>query len=119
MEFTSDSAKVGVMLITFETMTDRELMHALMELCTVLHIEPHESGRGNRFVVVSELFQDLRSQEEIPEYRVEFRTTGIPFENPEFEAKRLNSAGFGFVAIRQNVIRVPAIAMSYAANTPH
>lgn len=104
-----DSNLVGSFNLTYEMQTDRELVGALMGVCTVLHAEAHESGRGTRYIAASPLFQPLNEEEVVPEYRIEFRHAAT-FEDPEAQARRVDFGKFGFVAYRQTVVRVPTIS---------
>jgi len=113
-----DSNRIGKFNIMHEQLrngAERPMLQALFGLCVVLQVEDHESGRGKTYYAASELFQPLAEDEEIPEYRIEF-AAGVPFPNPEHEARRLNSGTFGFVAVRQNIVRVPPAQMHL---TPH
>jgi hypothetical protein len=105
----SDSNTLGNFSLTYEMQTDTELVRALMSLCKVLHAEPHESGRGTRYVAASALFQPLLEGEEIPEYRIEFRQDSAPFDTMEDECRALAHSGLRFAAFRQHIIRVPTI----------
>lgn len=114
------SNRIGSFNISHEWLNsgaDRPLLHALFGLCVVLHVEPNASGRGLTYIAASELFQELAEGEEIPEYRIEF-ACDMPFENPEREAQRLNSGAFGFVAIRQNIVRVPPAQLVFRPAVP-
>lgn len=95
----SGSNRIGRFQIVFEVLDDRALCEALFSKCVVLASEPHESGRGRGFIAASELFQELGEGEEIPEYRIEV---------DHLDGK------FTFRAIRQTIIRAPAIAFSHA-----
>lgn len=110
-----DSNQVGGFNLTYEMQKDRELVHALTGICTLLHVEPHESGRGTHYIASSPLFQTLNDGEDIPDYRIEFRHQAT-FEDPEAEARRVPSGNFGFVAYRQHVIRVPTLSTSMKAH---
>jgi hypothetical protein len=113
----SDSPRVGRFNLTYETLRDdREMCKALFSLCIVLAVEDHESGRGKTYTAASDLFQPLQEDEEIPFYRIEM-VCNQPFENPEREAQRVDSGPFGFVAIRQNIIRVPALSFTFQTRT--
>lgn len=115
-----DSNRIGKFNVPHETLHDgasRPMLQALFGLCVILSAEDHESGRGKTYIAASELFQELADGEEIPDYRIEF-AHDIAFPNAEHQARRLDSGEFGFVAVRQVVVRVPAIAMSTAARIP-
>ena len=110
--YQTDSNKVGSFNILFEKEPDTELMQALMDLCTVIHAFPHESGRGTTYVAISDLFEGIEDGEEVPQYRIEFRAPDQKFDRPDYEVRRLNSRRFGFVAIRNTIIRVPPLQIS-------
>jgi len=117
-----DSNRVGKFNIMHEQLhngAERPMLQALFGLCVVLDTQEHESGRGKTYYAASELFQPLAEGEEIPEYRIEFAAPGVPFPNPEHEARRLASREFGFVAVRQNIVRVPPAQMSYQPHVIH
>jgi len=114
--FYPDSNRLGQFLIAHETLrADSSMVGALIALFAVLHIEDHESGRGKVFTVAAKppmiALDELDDGEEIPQYRVEF-AYGRPFENPEWEARRINSGRFGFAFFRKIIVRVPVLAMS-------
>jgi hypothetical protein len=120
MEIFSSSDRVGKFKILHKSLgdpADQPLLQALMGLCIVLHVEEHESGRGKQYYASSVLFQPLLEGEEIPEYRIDFAFDSA-FPNPEHEAKRINNGAFGFVAIRQHIVRVPAAALAHAVKVP-
>ncbi len=115
-----DSNRIGKFNLAHELLRDgaaRPMLQALFGLCVVLEVEEHDSGRGKTYIGASELFQPLAEGEEIPEYRVEF-VCGMPFQNPEHEASRLESGAFGFVAIRQVIVRVPAAQLAHRIAAP-
>jgi hypothetical protein len=87
-----------------------ELVQALLATCKVLVDEPHESGRGRFILAASPLFQELVEGEEIPQYRIEAVRDGC-FEDAEKEARRVNSGLYGFIAVRQIIVRAPAIGV--------
>ena len=104
-----DSNRIGKFNITHETLRaggERPMLQALFGLCVILSTEPHESGRGTTYIAASDLFHALTEGEEIPEYRIEF-VHDQPFDREDREAARINSGKFGFVAIRQHIVRVP------------
>jgi hypothetical protein len=108
----TDSNRVGRLLIKHELLReDRALVGALLALCTVIHVEDHESGRGKAFIVACDAMDELAEGGNIPDYRVE-STYDQAFENPEWQQRRVDSGKFGFAFFRRIVIRVPAIAMS-------
>lgn len=115
-----DSNRIGKFKILHEALRDgtqRPMLKALFGLCVVLEASEHESGRGKEYIVASDLFQELKEGEEIPEYRIEMTQTR--FIDDDHEARRLNSGAFGFVAIRNFILRVPAIAVHAAAKNLH
>jgi len=108
----SDSNRVGRLLILYETLRDdRAMIGALLALCTVIHVEDHESGRGKAFVVACAGLDELVEGQEIPDYRVECAYDQA-FENPEWQQRRHDSGKFGFAFFRKIVVRVPPIAMT-------
>ena len=114
------SSRVGKFNLTHELLFDgsaRPMLQALFGLCVVLDVEHHESGRGKTYIAASDLFQSLAENEEVPEYRIEF-ACNQSFENPEREAQRSNSGAFGFVAIRQIIVRVPPAQFTYRPMAP-
>ena len=113
-----DSNRVGKFNLPYETLHDgaqRPMLQALFALCTVLQEEPHESGRGVRFIAAGDLFQPLAEGEEIPDYRIEF-AYDMPFPAADHQARRLDVGRFGFVAIRQFVLRPPAVGIHAQAH---
>jgi len=117
-----DSNRVGKFNITHEQLrngAERPMLQALFGLCVVFDVEEHESGRGKTYYAASELFQPLLEGEEFPEYRIEFAAPGVPFPNPEHQARRLDSREFGFIAVRQIIVRVPPAQMSYQPHVIH
>jgi len=116
-----DSNRIGKFNLTHELLRDgsaRPMLQALFGLCVVLDAEEHESGRGKSYIAASDLFQPLAENEQVPEYRIEF-AAGVPFPNLEHEARRLNSGAFGFVAVRQIIVRVPAATFTTHGKAPH
>ena len=113
--------RLGMLLITHETLRDRELISALFSHVTILETEPHESGRGMRFVLQCELFDELKNGEELPEYRIEMAPPGKPFDNPEHEQRKQvgQAPGFRFVAIRKIIVRAPLATAQHNAMTVH
>src|SRR4051812_12079480 len=112
-----DSNRVGKFNLAHELLRDgaaRPMLQALFGLCVILDVEEHESGRGKTYIAAAELFQPLAEGEEVPEYRIEFACNQA-FANPEHEAKRLDSGAFGFVAIRQIIVRVPPAQLGHQA----
>lgn len=117
----STDPRLGILLITHEMLRDREVISALFSHVTILESEPHESGRGLRFIVACELFDELENGEELPEYRIEMAPPGKPFDNPEHEQRKRvgNAPGFRFVAIRKIIIRAPLAKLAHNALTVH
>jgi hypothetical protein len=116
-----DSNRIGKFNLTHELLRDgsaRPMLQALFGLCVVLDAEEHESGRGKSYIAASDLFQPLAENEQVPEYRIEFACNQA-FTNPEHEARRLNSGAFGFVAVRQIIVRVPAATFTTHGKAPH
>ena len=116
-----DSNRIGKFNVTHEILRDgsaRPMLQALFGLCVVLDAEEHESGRGKTYITASDLFQPLAESEEVPEYRIEFACNQA-FPNPEHEARRLNSGAFGFIAVRQTILRVPAATFTTHGKAPH
>lgn len=116
------SPRVGKLLLTHEVLRDeRPLVGALFSLLTIIHSEPHESGRGMVFVVACDkdctAFDALEEGTEIPEYRVEFVHDGH-FADPECERRRVDSGRFGFAFFRKIIVRVPPLQMVAAARNP-
>ena len=99
-----DSNKIGRFNILTDSLDER--VAALFTIMTVLKVEPHESGRGKTFFAASDLFQPLLEGEEIPEYRID-SAYDCAFPDADKESRRINVGKFGFVAIRQHIIRVP------------
>lgn len=115
-----DSNKIGKYNIRHELLNDgsaRPMLQALFGLGVVLDTYENESGRGKTFIVASDLFQALAEGEEIPSYRIEFIFDG-KFTNSEWESKRINSGNFGFVAIRQIIVRAPPATLSVRPGVP-
>lgn len=94
------------------------MLRALFGLCVLIAVEPHESGRGNAYIAASDLFEALNEGEAIPNYRIEF-AHARPFPDDAHERRRLNNGAFGFVAVRQNIVRVPTIAISAQSRATH
>lgn len=115
-----DSNRIGKFNLTHELLRDgsvRPMLQALFGLCVVLEAEEHESGRGKTYIAASELFQRLAEGEAIPEYRIEFACNQA-FTNPEHEAQRLNNGAFGFVAVRQIIVRAPEARLGFRPQAP-
>lgn len=115
------SPRIGKFHIPHETLNDvvqRPLLQALFGLCVVLEAGDHDSGRGKTYIAASELFDALEEGDEVPEYRIEF-AYGMPFESADYEARRLNGGGCGFVAIRKIIVRVPPIQVSLRPQITH
>ena len=111
-----DSNRIGQFNVLFEAHDPR--LAALMSLCTVLRSERHESGRGMSYIAASALFEPLAEGEEVPGYRIEC-AYDCAFEQHEHQARRIDAGQFGFVAIRQVVVRVPAVAVKHQQYTVH
>jgi hypothetical protein len=116
-----DSNRIGRFWLPFDVIqngADAPMLKALFGLCVVLHIEAHENGRGMTYYAASdELFQPILDGAEIPEYRLEV-VYDRAFENPERERARVNSGKFGFVAIRNFILRVPPAQLVSKPATP-
>lgn len=122
----ADSPHVGQINVLDEVLADREMMAALLALCTILGIEDHESGRGKTFLLVSEeLFEALNEGDEVPEYRIESAPPGQVFRNAESESRaKASPVGNGsgpwrFAAFRKIIVRVPPINLTLHANAVH
>lgn len=116
-----DSPRIGKFSILREILQDGRnapWLKVLFGLCVILESGPDESGRGTEYIAASDLFQALKEGEEIPRYRIEL-ARNMAFENPELEARRLGNAAFGFAAVRQNIVRVPAVSMRTTAHAVH
>lgn len=117
-----DSPRIGKFNILREVLQDgreRSLLQALFAVCVVLEAYPNESGRGTTYIAASELFQPLAEGEEIPEYRIECAWPDQQFRNPDHELDCVRSGEFRFRAVRQIVVRVPAVSMSIKPNVVH
>jgi hypothetical protein len=115
-----DSNRIGKFNLLSEVLhdgTQRPMLQALFGLCRILEVIDHESGRGKTYIAASDLFQPLAEGEEIPEYRIEM-ACNMPFEDPKRETARINSGSFGFVAIRNIIVRVPPIQMRINVAAP-
>jgi hypothetical protein len=113
------SSRVGKFNLSYEMLGDdvkRPMVQALLAMCTILAQYEHESGRGQEYIAACELFQPLAEGEEIPHYRIEFAFDRA-FDNPELEQQRTNAGPFGFVAIRQHILRVPAASLGHAVHS--
>lgn len=116
----SGSNRIGKFNLLYSLLQDgtqRPMLQALFGLGVVLDTFENESGRGKTYIVASDLFQPLSEGEEIPEYRIEF-ACNQPFPNSEYELRRLNNGVFGFVAIRQIVVRVPPAQLAMRPALP-
>jgi len=111
-----DSNRIGAFNVLYEAHDPR--LVALLSLCTVLAKEPHESGRGLRYIAASALFEPLADGAEIPGYRIEC-AFDMPFEQPDHQARRIDAGRFGFVAIRQHVLRVPQLVTRLRPQAVH
>ena len=116
-----DSNRIGKFNVLHEVLADgtnRPMLQALFGLCVVLDVSENESGRGKTYIAASDLFQPLNEGEEVPEYRIDFAHDRA-FPNADHESMRINSTNkFGFVAIRQTVVRVPQLQFTAAAKNP-
>jgi hypothetical protein len=111
-----NSNRIGRFRVLYETLRDDGPMcGALFALCVVLDVQECETGRGKVYTAASPLFEGLKEDEEIPEYRIEC-SYDRPFENPEWEAKRVDSGKFRFAAFRKIVVRVPPAQMGARPN---
>jgi hypothetical protein len=117
------SNRLGQLLIRHETLREeRPMISALFALLTLVHSEPHESGRGIRFIFACEqdctAFDAIEEEgAEIPEYRVESVHDGH-FADPELERRRVESGRFGFAFVRKIIVRVQALDIGTAAHAP-
>jgi hypothetical protein len=121
-----NSNRIGRFRLLYETLrADAAMCGALFALCSpslehpssaILAVEDHESGRGKEYIAASPLFDELLDGEEIPEYRIEF-AYDRPFDNPEWETRRIESGKFRFAAFRQIVVRVPPLAIGARPQT--
>lgn len=119
----ASSNRVGMFRILHELLQDgreRPLLQALFGLCVVLHTEPCESGRGVYYIAASDLFEELREGEEIPEYRIEMAWPDQALKNPAHELTCTRSADgrFRFKAIRKIIVRVPPASLVVRAPAP-
>jgi hypothetical protein len=104
-----NSSRIGRFRVLYETLrADAPMCGALFALCVVLGVEECESGGGKVYLAASPLFEELKENEEVPEYRIEYAHDG-PFENPEWEARRVESGKFRFAAFRKIIVRVPPL----------
>lgn len=118
-----NSNRIGQFRILYETLRDDASMcGALFVLCSpspahpyaaILGVERCETGRGMVYIAASPLFDELKEGEEIPEYRLEF-AYDRPFENSEWEVRRVESGKFRFAAFRKVIVRVPPLQMGVA-----
>lgn len=116
----SQSPKIGKFSLLDEVLggdANRPWLQALFGLCVVLETQRDESGRGVQYIAASELFQPLAEGEEIPKYRIECDLARA--FTPEERAKALESRRFLFYAVRQHVVRVPALALETHAKQLH
>jgi hypothetical protein len=94
-----DSNRIGCFNVLYDEHDAR--LRALLEGCTVLQVEPHESGRGKAYYAASPMFEPLADKAEIPEYRIEGEQDG---------------GKWTFKAIRKTIIRVPPVSVHVSAN---
>lgn len=116
-----DSNRIGKFKILHEHLRDgarRPMWQSLFGLCVVLGSHEDESGRGMVFYAASDLFQEVKEGEEIPEYRIE-HAQNMPFPDPEHQARRLDGGAFGWVAVRKIILRVPPLQMSIRPHAVH
>jgi hypothetical protein len=117
----ADSNRIGKISILYEVLrngSERPLLRALFSLCTILESYENESGRGETYIVASELFQELHEGEEIPEYRLECAWPDQAFRDPEHEKDCVKAGEFRFKAIRKIIVRVPPAQLSHRAGQP-
>lgn len=114
-----DSDKIGCFRILFETLRDcRAQVQALFNLCTVVHVEDDETGRGKMYYAASDLFEQIKEGSEIPEYRIESREGLNKFDQSEHEARAISSTNsFRFVAIKKIIVRVPTLQIGHKAHS--
>ena len=110
----ANSNRVGCFRILRDNAIEPAFLKALHALITPLHKEPDDTGRGVMFFAASDLFEPIEEGAEVPEYRIEAVYDGH-FEAPDWEARRVNSGRFGFVAIRKIVVRVPTAHITHVA----
>lgn len=112
----SDDPHVGMFDLPSDI--ERPIADVLIQSCkAIISIAPHESGHGTTVIAAHPgLFEPLLEGEEVPHYRIEFAVDGVPFEDPAQEARRFNAKGFGFVAVRRYIVRVPVSAMKMYAS---
>lgn len=111
VELFASSNRVGKFQVLHEILMSGDeapMLRALFGLCVVLEVGEHESGRGKLYIATSDLFQPLTEGEEIPTYRIEY-AYDCAFDDPTHETVRVNNGPFGFVAVRQNIVRAPSI----------
>ena len=115
----ANSNRIGKVNILYEVLRDEpEMIGALQALLLpIIESFDHASGRGKTYIAASKLFHELQENDEIPEYRIEF-VYDQHFENPEREAARINSGRFGFVAIRNHIVRAPLLNIAARASHP-
>lgn len=116
-----DSNRIGKFDILYDVLRDgfnRPLLNAMFGLCIILDVDDHESGRGKTYTAASELFQPLKEGEEVPKYRIEYAKEGVPFKDAEHEKRRMKNGEFGFVAIRQIIVRAPTLNIDLRAGLP-
>jgi len=114
-----NSNRLGRILVLYETIAEQaEMLGALFALGVVVEVEDHECGRGKIYTIACRpqgphFFDALSEGEEIPEYRIEW-AHDCAFENPEREAKRVDSGRFGFAFVRKIIVCVPPLQMGVA-----
>ena len=108
----SESNRIGKFnLLDGRIEHDALMCQALLSVCSVILDEPHESGRGRFIMAASQLFEPLEEGEEIPEYRIE-AVCDADFADEEKRRLSVRSGRFRFYATRQNIVRVPPVAMT-------
>lgn len=110
-----DSNRVGCFHLPDSIQQDRDLCRALLSVGKVLKHGRHPDGNAETFYVASDMFDPLSEGEEIPVYRIDF-VANCPFDDPDKEARRVNVGPFGFVAIRQYILRVPPATFALRAH---
>jgi len=121
--YCKDSNRIGKFRILHELLQDgRETprLSAIFSLCVMFDDETHEdeTGRGLMFYAASDLFQPIAEGSEIPEYRIECAWPGQAFQNPEHETQCMRAGPFRVIAVRQIVIRAPAINFAFKTVLP-
>jgi hypothetical protein len=116
-----DSNHIGKFSVLHEALSDGRnapWLKALFGLCVVLDTQEDESGRGKQYICASELFEPLRDGEEIPKYRIEMAPL-CRFADEFLESRRKDSGQFSFAAVRNTIVRVPAVQVKHIARQVH